>query len=121
MTEVTFSRRLDPVAASALLQRFMPSKNALQWLNHDREIDPVIPFARQAGNILYNSRDLEYFVSHCLLNRQRVNLSERRTRADRRYQEDRRRQPNVRLSPVAERRRFIAPDRRASIATDRRS
>ncbi len=120
MTEVTYSQRLNAVDASALLQRFMPRKNALEWLSHDRKIDPVIPFSMQAGNIFYDRRELEYFVSHCLVNQQPVNLSERRNRSDRRYQEERRRQPNVRLSLVAKRRRFVAPDRRASVARDRR-
>ena len=120
MTEVTINRWLNVDEASSLLQRFMPHKNALEWLSYDRKIDPVIPFAMRGDDVFYNRVDLEYFVSRCLVGRQRVNWGERRARAERRRLNDQRVAPNVRLSPAMERRRYIAPDRRGTVAMERR-
>jgi hypothetical protein len=115
------SRWVRADEASALLQRFMPSKQASAWLETDRKVDPKIPFYFSQGNVVYQSRDLEQFVRHCLAPNSQVDFSERRARSDRRRATDRRHNAEVRLSAVAERRRAHSIDRRGSRALDRRS
>ena len=104
-----------------MLQRFMPRKQASAWLDNDRKFDPTLPFFYLHGDVVYQSRDLEQFVRRCLTPRARVEFSERRTRSDRRHAGDRRRNPEVRLSPLAERRQVYSHDRRAMMTRDWRA
>lgn len=120
MNKTTPPRWLSADEASALLQGFMPYKAAQAWLDTDRKSDPAIPFWFRDGEIRYRSPDLEFFVKHCLSAKGRIDFSERRQRTDRRRAADRRENPSIRLSPVAERRRAHYPDRRGSLAPDRR-
>ena len=115
------SRWLSAGEASALLQSFMPNKLAKAWLDNDRKFDPAIPFSIRDGDVRYRSQDLDQFVRRCLAPNARVDFSERRARSDRRRIGERRRNPEIRLSPVAERRHAWSADRRSSIATDRRA
>ena len=115
------SRWVSADEAGALLQRFMPSKLASAWLDNDRKFDPTIPFFYSRGSVVYQSRDLEQFVRHCLAPSAEVDFSERRTRSDRRRSTDRRQNVEVRLSPVAERRHAHSIDRRGSRSLERRS
>ena len=114
-------RRLTANEASLLLQRFMPRKNAVSWLEHDRRFDPVIPFSNQGDEVFYRSCDLEYFVQHCLAPGVDVDFSERRLRVDRRARIERRHHPDLRLTPSAERRHAYTFDRRGGLAPDRRA
>lgn len=98
--------------ASALLQQFMPGKLAQAWLDLDRKTDPSIPFIHTQSGVLYRSGDLEQFVRCCLSPGANVDFSERRMRKERRRASDRRIQPEIRLAPIAERRRTWSPDRR---------
>lgn len=114
------SRWLTSNEASMLLQRFMPHKSAINWLDRDRRFDPVIPFSYRDGEISYRSDDLEYFVRHHLAPGAGVDFSERRLRDDRRLRLERRHNPNLRLTASAERRRAHVLDRRGELAPDRR-
>ena len=115
------SRWVDAREASALLQGYMPSKLASDWLNNDRKFDPAIPFKYMHGDVCYRTIDLEYFVKQCLAPRAKVDFSERRRRSDRRNRIDRRNNPPIRLIAVAERRSAHEGDRRAMQANDRRA
>jgi hypothetical protein len=115
------ARWLTEYEASLLLQRFMPYKSAVSWLQHDRRHDPVIPFSNQGGEIVYRSSDLENFVHHHLAPGAQVDFSERRVRVDRRVRVERRHHPDLRLVPSAERRRAHTFDRRGGLAPDRRA
>jgi hypothetical protein len=93
-----------------MLQPFMPSKNALTWLSADRRTDPVIPYSRSKGDILYREADLVRFVRYGMKSppisrglARRIVLSRRRTE-DRRGGVDRRK-VSERRHPAAERRR----------------
>ncbi len=115
------SRWVSADEASGLLQRFMPRKQASAWLDNDRKFDPTIPFFYSHGSVVYQSRDLEQFVRHCLASSDVIDFPERRARSDRRCSTDRRHNVEVRLSAVAERRRANSIDRRGSRTRDRRS
>lgn len=113
------SRWLTPNEASMLLQRFMPHKSAINWLECDRRFDPVIAFSYRGGEVFYRSGDLEYFVRRHLAAGAVVDFSERRVRDDRRLVE-RRHNPQLRLTASAERRRAYVIDRRGGLTPDRR-
>ena len=115
------SRWVSAREASTLVQGFMPNKTAEAWLENDRKIDPVIPFSYSGGEVRYRSLDLEQFIFCYLAPGTKVDFSERRARSERRRALDRRRNPEIRLSPVAERRHGRTPDRREKITIDRRS
>ena len=107
--------------ASLILQRFMPHKSAIVWLDHDRRVDPVIPFSHHGDEVVYRSDDLEHFVRHYLVSQAEVDCSERRVRVDRRLRIERRHNPSVRLTASAERRHAHANDRRGGFTPERRS
>ena len=120
MEQIQSTRWLTANEASMLLQRFMPHKSAINWLDHDRRFDPVIPFFYRDTEVIYRSGDLEEFVRHHLAPGSSVDFSERRVRFDRRIRVERRHNPNLRLTPSAERRRAHALDRRGELVSDRR-
>ncbi len=121
MEQTSPTRWVNVDEASALLQRFMPGKLAQAWLEIDRKADPTIPFFHSQNGVIYRSGDLEHFVRCCLSPGAKVDFSERRARSERRRAIDRRSNPDIRLSPVAERRHSWTNDRRASLAIDRRT
>jgi hypothetical protein len=102
-------RYLNEAEAAAMLQPFMGSKNALAWLNADRRTDPVIPYSRRNGDVLYREADLVTFVRYGMksppISRglQRRFVAARRKTADRRSGVERR-EVAERRHPAAERR-----------------
>lgn len=106
--------------AAALLQPYVHNRSALDWLAHDRQRDPVIPFILLQGDPYYRAGDLIFFITRMLdskarfvridnqLHAERRNLSERRRNGERRKCEV------IYLRQGIERRRRAEPDRRLS-------
>lgn len=105
--------------AIGLLQRFMPQRNAAQWLENDRRYSPVLPFMQQGDTILYFEEDIARFV-------QKLAAQTPLRRADRRQENNRRLYDTDRRDAYDRRylRRKAAAnylDRRFAVRPDRRS
>lgn len=101
--EVGGERFLTEAEAAAMLQPFMPHKNALTWLSGDRRSNPIIPFNRLDGEIHYREADLVTFVRYGLKTKPilrglaRRMIAVRRQTTDRRSGKERRRAPERRM------------------------
>jgi len=110
--------------AIGLLQRFMPQRNAGEWLENDRRYSPVLPFVQQGDTILYFEDDLARFVQKLAaqtpLRRadRREEHNRRMLEADRRDAYDRRYLRRKGATNYLDRRFAIRPDRRSDL--DRR-
>ena len=105
--------------ATGLLQRFMPQRNAAEWLENDRRYSPLSPFLHQGNAIFYWEDELVRFVRKLAAraplrraarreeNNRRAHDTDRRDAYDRRY---------LRRQAAANNR-----DRRFSVRPDRRS
>lgn len=105
--------------AAALLQPFVHNKSAMDWLAHDRQHDPVIPFILLQGDPYYREGDLIFFITRMLDSKARFVRVDNQLRAERRNLSDRRRRERRRhaatyLQQGIERRRRADPDRRLS-------
>lgn len=107
-----------------LLQRFMPQRNAAEWLENDRRYSPVLPFIQRGDAVYYFEDDLASFVqklaAHATLRRinRRHENNRRLFDADRRDAYDRRFLRRKAASNNLDRRFAIRPDRRSDL--DRR-
>ena len=112
--------------AAALLQRYMPSKDALSWLLRDTTYDPVIPFVTRDKQLLYRRADVVSFAINKLgapagaAAMSDMTTAERR-RKERRLLHDRRQRLEVPLAPGIERRRYAQSNRRFGNGYDRRA
>lgn len=110
--------------AIGLLQRFMPQRNAAQWLENDRRYSPALPFVQQGDTILYFEDDLARFVqklaAQAALRRadRREEHSRRMFDVDRRDAYDRRYLRRKAAANYLDRRFAVRPDRRSDL--DRR-
>jgi len=110
--------------AIGLLQRFMPQRDAAQWLENDRRYSPVLPFVQQGDAILYFEDDLARFVqklaSQTALRRadRREEHNRRMFDVDRRDAYDRRYLRRKAAANYLDRRFAVRPDRRSDL--DRR-
>lgn len=105
--------------AVGLLQRFMPRRNAAEWLENDRRLNPVVPYLHQGNAILYAEDELA-----CLAKKLAANAALRR--AARREEHNRRMLAEDRRDAYDRRylRRHAAAnnlDRRFGVRPDRRS
>lgn len=104
--------------AIGFLQRFMPHRNAAEWLENDRRNHPVLPFLNQGNATFYFEDDLTRFVQKITAEAV-LRTAERRKENDRRVMEmDRRANPDRRRK----RRQVTATnrDRRSATSRDRR-
>jgi len=107
-----------------LLQRFMPQRDAAEWLQNDRRYSPVLPYLNRGSAIFYDEDDIARFVQKIaepvalrMANRRfdhnrRIYATDRRDAYDRRY---------LRRKAAAnslDRRFAVRPDRRCDL--DRR-
>ncbi len=111
--------------AAALLQPYMHNKSAMDWLAHDRQRDPVIPFILLQEDSYYREGDLAFFITRMLDSKARFvrihhhfcadhrNLSERRGKGERRKREA------IYLRQGIERRRWTDLDRRLNSSNRR--
>jgi len=112
-------------AAAAILQPFMPSKNAQTWLLLDSQHEPIIPSLSIEGENLYRWVDLANFAIKTLGARlddiplPDANVVERRGE-ERRAGYRRRAHRQVQLSNGIERRSDYSADRRLNSSPDRR-
>ncbi len=102
-----------------LLQRFMPQRNAAEWLENDRRYSPTLPFMQIDNEIVYFAEDVARFV-------QKLGAQTALRRADRREEHNRRLYDTDRRDDYDRRylRRKAAAnnlDRRFAIRPDRRS
>jgi hypothetical protein len=110
--------------AIGLLQRFMPQRNAAQWLENDRRYSPVLPFVQHGDEILYYEDELARFVqilaAQAALRRadRREEHKRRMLEADRRDAYDRRYLRRKAAANNLDRRFAVRPDRRSDL--DRR-
>jgi hypothetical protein len=110
----------DRFEAGRVLQRYMPAKDALQWLEKDRERDPLLQYEVLNGQAFYRPTDLQHFVVQHIYPHAQIDFGLRRAGEDRRVHVDRRRNPLRVLGPLVERRHYDRPDRRGTMP-DRRS
>lgn len=120
------SQLLTVRGAAALLQRYMPSRDALSWLLRDTTCDPVIPFVTRDNQLFYRRADVVSFAINKLGAPTRIAAIEdmtdaERRRRDRRMTHDRRRRLEVPLAPGIERRRYAQSSRRFGNGYDRRA
>lgn len=102
-----------------LLQRFMPQRNAAEWLENDRRYSPVLPFMQIDNEVFYFEDDVARFV-------QKLGAQAALRRADRREEHNRRLYDTDRRDEYDRRylRRKAAAnnlDRRFAVRPDRRS
>lgn len=106
------------------LQRFMPTRNAAEWLDRDRQHQPVLPFVQVGSTLLYPEDEVIWFVRKLAWRPAIRGTQSRRAEEERRQLPlDRRDLVDRRLSRRAARndldRRFaVRPDRRGDL--DRR-
>ena len=127
MDNVTDHTILTEQEAADLLQPYMPNKSAMDWLMHDRQNDPVIPFILLGKSPYYRESDLIMFITRMLDSKARFvrinhllyldhrNVSERRGTSERRKREA------ILLRQGIERRRWTDLDRRLRGGVNRRS
>ena len=101
MKEISGDKFLNEGEAAAMLQPFMPNKDALSWLGTDRRSNPVIPSSRLDGEIYYREADLVTFVRYSLRTKPLPRALVRRRMSDRRQMEERRHNSDRRRSPSA--------------------
>lgn len=107
-----------------LLQRFMPQRNAAEWLENDRRYSPVLPFLLLDNAIYYFEADLARFIhkiteAGALRRANRRYEGNRRIYAtDRRHDYDRRYLRRKAAANNLDRRFAVRPDRRCDL--DRR-
>ena len=110
--------------AIGLLQRFMPQRDAAEWLENDRRYSPVLPFLLLDNVIYYYEADLARFIRKLteetrLRHAKRRYDSNRRIYAtDRRHDYDRRYLRRKAAANNLDRRFAVRPDRRCDL--DRR-
>lgn len=115
---------LTPTQAAGFLQRFMPNREAVTWLENDRQYSPVIPFVADGEAILYREEDLLRFVRQLnpsaavRIRQDRRDHHERRETHAERRQDDDRRGARRRARNDLDRRFAVRPDRRCDL--DRR-
>jgi hypothetical protein len=96
MKEVGGEIFLDESEAAAMLQPFMPNKDARAWLSSDRRFNPVIPVSHFDGEIYYREADLVTFVRYSMRAKPlprslvRRRIEDRRQMTERRHGADRR-------------------------------
>lgn len=106
------------------LQRFMPNRNAAEWLDRDSQHQPVLPFVQVGSKLFYPEDDVIWFIRKLAWRPAIRGTQPRRAEEERRQSDlDRRDQEDRRLSRRNARndldRRFAArPDRRSDL--DRR-
>jgi len=107
-----------------LLQRFMPQRDAAQWLENDRRYSPVLRFVQQGETIHYYEDDLFQFVQKLAANTplrradRREDHNRRMLDAERRDAYDRRYLRRKAAANHLDHRFAIRPDRRSDL--DRR-
>ena len=101
------------------LQRFMPNRDAAEWLEKDRQQHPVLPYVEQGAEIRYREDDVAWFVRKLAWRPAIRGSANRRADPERRHdQNDRRDHVDRRLSRRAARNDL---DRRFAVRADRRS
>ena len=124
MNRNDFQKMLTLPQAIGLLQRFMPQRNAAEWLENDRRFSPVLPFLLIDNVIYYFEADLARLVlklteEASLRHAKRRYDSNRRIYAtDRRHDYDRRYLRRKAAANNLDRRFAVRPDRRCDL--DRR-
>ena len=110
--------------AIGLLQRFMPQRDAAEWLENDRRYSPVLPFLLLDNVIYYYEADLARFIRK-LTEETRLRHAKRRYdgnrriyATDRRHDYDRRYLRRKAAANNLDRRFAVRPDRRCDL--DRR-
>ncbi|MES2406501.1 MAG: hypothetical protein V4528_04170 [Pseudomonadota bacterium] len=127
MDGITDHNLLITQEAAALLQPYMRHQSAMNWLVHDRQRSPVIPFILLQGDYYYRERDLISFITHTLDAKARfirINHllhADHRKSPERRRKNERRKTKMITLKPGIERRQARNPDRRQSTDMDRRT
>ena len=127
MDDVTEHILLTEQEAAALLQPYMHNKSAMDWLAHDRQRDPVIPFFLLGKSPYYRERDLTLFITRMLDSKARfVRINhllylDHRNVSERRGNGERRRREAIHLRQGIERRRWTDLDRRLGGGMKRRS
>ena len=113
---------LSLAQAGALLQRHLPERDAIAWLETDRKFDPIIPFCETEGQFFYSENDLVTFLSHFssnltirLIPDRRINASKRATSSERRTDNARRKQALGGVRDNMDRRFILRQERRGSI------
>lgn len=110
--------------AIGLLQRFMPQRNAAQWLENDRRHNPLISFLQKGDLICYYEDELIAFALKLSPNtplrqlNRRLGANRRLLFADRRNSMDRRYLRRKAAANNLDRRFAARPDRRSDL--DRR-
>lgn len=120
---------LTELEAATLLQPYMPNnKSAMDWLAHDRQSDPVIPFILLLEDPYYREGDLTLFITRMLDSKARfVRINhllypDHRKLSERRGTGERRKREAIQLRQGIERRRHWTDlDRRLSGDINRRS
>ena len=126
MDGITDHNLLITQEAAALLQPYMRHQSAMNWLVHDRQRSPVIPFILLQGDYYYRERDLVSFITQTLDAKARfirINHllhADHRNSPERRRKNERRKSKMITLQPVIERRKARNPDRRQSTDMDQR-
>lgn len=122
MSSNSGEKLMNAAQAATLLQPYMPTKNAIAWLENDRAHEPVIAFRRMAsGEIVYREADLLAFIGHFMEHSPIHRNQERRKLHDRRAGIERRIALEPHLAPGVERRSHSVLDRRSSGGIDRRA
>ena len=104
---------LSQKEAARMLQPYIPKRNALAWLELDRNVEPSLPFAVREGEIVYRLTDVKAYIRRLP---QLAAVADRgRNPVERRHDEDRR---CGELNDVMEERRLLI-DRRSGF--DRRT
>lgn len=113
---------LSLAQAGALLQRHLPERDAVAWLETDRKYDPIIPFTETKGQFFYSESDLLTFLSRFsnspairLIPDRRINASKRATSSERRNDKARRKQAVNIFRDHMDRRFKLRQERRSSI------
>lgn len=127
MRDIPVHVLLTEQEAAALLQSYMHHKSAMDWLAHDRQRDPVLPFIVLRESHYYREGDLTSFITRMLDSKARfVRIKDRlygdpRNMSERRETGERRKRQAIHLRQGIERRRWTALDRRQSTGINRRS
>lgn len=120
MSSPSGEKLMSAAQAATLLQPHMPTKNAVAWLENDRAHEPVIPFTKRNGGIMYREADLLAFIGHFMEPSPIHRVQERREGKDRRTGIERRIALETHLRQGVERRSHSALDRRLRGGIDRR-
>lgn len=119
----TLPEFLTPDEAAGLLQRVMPGRDAVAWLEADRRFAPILPVFVRAGGVWYREEDvrglarrLREDIALRTGHVRRLQGERRQRREDRRQSGERR--SRLRAESVVERRLLLRPDRRSDL--DRR-